>query len=480
MKNFKAYWIFGLAGILLVIAVPVLLFTAGEASAKTDDPWAGVPERPIHVPHTDIITGPFETPQDVTRTCLSCHPDAANDVMMTSHWTWESKEFDVPWRDEPVTIGKANQINNFCISAQTNQKSCMACHIGYDWQETDDFSQAFDYSRAENVDCLVCHAQSGYAKGQYGNPAEFVDLVSAARSVAAPTRKNCGTCHFNGGGGNNVKHGDLSEQLYFPSPEMDVHMGGNDFVCTDCHTTQDHAIKGRLVVDNYQVEPTEQVACSDCHNERPHEDQRLNSHTESVACQTCHIPAFATKDPTKTTWDWSTSGQDIPDNHFEYLKIKGTFQYESNVQPTYLWFNGNNDYRYLLGDPINLDGPTFINQPSGSINDPNAKIFPFKLHVAIQPYDTINNYLLAPVTSGPDGYWTSFDWNNAFELAEQRMGLPYSGQYGFTETWMYWPTTHLVQPAESALQCSDCHGESGRLDWEALGYPGDPMQWGGR
>jgi hypothetical protein len=24
--------------------------------------------------------------------------------MKTSHWTWESKEFDVPWRDEPVTI----------------------------------------------------------------------------------------------------------------------------------------------------------------------------------------------------------------------------------------------------------------------------------------------------------------------------------------------------------------------------------------
>ncbi len=58
--------------------------------------------------------------------------------------------------------------------------------------------------------------------------------------------------------------------------------------------------------------------------------------------------------------------------------------------------------------------------------------------------------------------------------------MKYSGQYGFAETWMYWPTTHMVQPKENALQCTDCHAENGRLDWEALGYPGDPMEWGGR
>jgi octaheme c-type cytochrome (tetrathionate reductase family) len=480
MKNFKAYWIFGLLGILLVIAVPVMVF-AGDASASpADSPWDGVPKRPIHVPHADIITGPFETPQDVTRTCLACHPDAANDVMMTSHWTWESKEFDVPWRDEPVTIGKANQINNFCISAQGNQKRCMTCHIGYDWQETDEFSQAYDFNKQENVDCLVCHAQSGYAKGEYGNPAEFVDLLAAAKSVGYPTRENCGSCHFNGGGGNNVKHGDLSEQLYHPSPEMDVHMGGNNFQCTDCHTTENHQIKGRLLTDNYTINKDEQPACTDCHVETPHNDQRLNSHAVSVACQACHIPYMATKDPTKTIWDWSTSGLEQEEDHFTYLKIKGDFQYESNLLPVYLWYNGNNDYRYLLGDPINPDGPTMMNLPSGSIRDKNAKIYPFKLHVAIQPYDTGYNYLLAPITAGPDGYWTNFDWNDAFTLAEERMGLPYSGGYGFTETWMYWPTTHLVQPAQYALQCSDCHGESGRLDWGALGYPGDPMTWGGR
>ena len=38
----------------------------------------------------------------------------------------------------------------------------------------------------------------------------------------------------------------------------------------------------------------------------------------------------------------------------------------------------------------------------------------------------------------------------------------------------------MVQPKEQALQCEACHGENGRLDWKALGYPGDPMEWGGR
>ena len=34
-----------------------------------------------------------------------------------------------------VTIGKANQINNFCIGAQGNENKCMACHAGYAWEQ---------------------------------------------------------------------------------------------------------------------------------------------------------------------------------------------------------------------------------------------------------------------------------------------------------------------------------------------------------
>ena len=34
---------------------------------------------------------------------------------------------------------------------------------------------------------------------------------------------------------------------------------------------------------------------------------------------------------------------------------------------------------------------------------------------------------------------------------------------------------HEVQPAAKALQCLECHRESGRMDWQALGYKKDPL-----
>jgi octaheme c-type cytochrome (tetrathionate reductase family) len=469
----------GLAGVLFVIATPVAYFWPRE-SKPVDDPWAYVPTKTAHVDHKDIVSGPFETGQDVTRACLQCHEEAAQDVMMTSHWTWESAPVNVPWRDEAVTIGKKNQINNFCIGTQGNEKKCMTCHVGFGWSDSE-----FDFSNPDNVDCLACHAETAsYAKGEYGQPAEGIDLLAAAQSVREPTRDNCGRCHFDGGGGNGVKHGDLDESLYFPAENLDVHMGRHDFQCTDCHKTTDHQIKGRMVADNYTINPDEQVACTDCHNAVQHQDERINSHIDSVACQTCHIPAIALEDPTKVSWDWSTAGEDQAEDHFTYLKIKGTFTYEKDYRPAYVWFNGNLQYRYLLGDKLDPSKPTMIDLPAGDIDDPNAKISPFKIHVAKQPYDSVNNILLQPRTggggNGDGGFWDTFDWPSALQLGAQDTGLDYSGQYGFTETWMYWPTTHMVQPKENALQCDDCHAENGRMDWEALGYPGDPIEWGGR
>ena len=478
MKKSRLTWIIGLSITLAIIIIPIIIFWPRPASSQGNDPQANVQPTPAHTSHADLMPGPYASSQEVTQACLECHDNAATEIMATTHWTWESKPFDVPWRDEPVTIGKANQINNFCIGAQGNQKKCMSCHAGTGWQEY----EPYDFSNTLNVDCLACHADVGvYAKADYGNPAEGVDLAAAAQSVKAPTRDNCGKCHFDGGGGNNVKHGDLSEDLIFPSAEMDVHMGSMDFQCTTCHTTSEHQVKGRILADNYTVDPAEQVACTDCHSETLHDDERINAHAKTVACQTCHIPRMATQDPTKLTWDWSTAGQDKPDDHLTYLKIKGSFVYDQNVKPVYLWSNGNQQYRYILEDVIDPTQPTFINKPAGDIDDLNARITPFKLHIANQPFDVVYKYLLQPITAGEDGYWTNFDWDNAFKLAEERMGLPYSGEYGFTETHMFWPTTHMVQPAEKALQCTECHGpDANRLDWEALGYPGDPMEWGGR
>lgn len=472
MKKNKV-WILGLLITITVIIVPILIFLPKNNEAASSNPWANVPVRVPTTNHSNLLTGPYETGEEVTQACLECHENAAFDVMQTSHWKWESDPVLLEGRDEPVTIGKKNQLNNFCIGIQSNWTGCTRCHTGYGWEDAD-----FDFSNESAVDCLVCHDQSGgYVKGAAGRPVEGVDLVAAAQSVGTPTRENCGGCHFNGGGGNAVKHGDLDETLYFPPESEDVHMGKHDFVCIDCHQTEAHDIQGRSL--SLTVTNDNQVYCVDCHTDTLHKDERINAHTDSVACQTCHIPTGATEDATKMYWDWSTAGQDLPEDPHVYMKIKGSFIYENDFIPEYRWFNGTAD-RYLLGDTMDPAIVTPFNLPLGGIEDAGSKIFPFKVHRGKQVYDTYYNYFLQPKTVGEGGFWTDFDWNLALELGAEATGIPYSGEYGFAETEMYLRTTHMVQPANKALQCTDCHGEEGRMDWISLGYPGDPLDWGGR
>jgi len=474
MKDFKYIWIIGLVVTALIIVVPIVLLVSTEpVSGEQNDPWESIPADVPPVSHADIIKGPFETGSDVTRACLECHEEAAQEMMKTVHWKWEGDPVLLDGREEPVTIGKKNQINNFCIGIQSNWEGCTRCHAGYGWED-----ENFDFSAQENIDCLVCHDQTGtYVKSNSGLPDSDVDLLAVAQSVANPTRANCGGCHFNGGGGNAVKHGDLDSSLFFPTENIDVHMGRHDFECVDCHKTEDHDIRGRAM--SVSVDNENQVFCTDCHSETVHPDERINAHVETVACQTCHIPQGAVRDATKMHWDWSTAGQDLPEDEHEYLKIKGTFVYEEDFMPEYHWSNGNAD-RYILGDKINPEETTSLNQPKGDISDPDAKIWPFKVHRANQIYDSVYNYLVQPKTVGEGGYWTEFDWDLAAKLGSESVGMEYSGEYDFAPTQMYWPLSHMVAPTENALGCTDCHGDDSRMDWEALGYFGDPLRWGGR
>lgn len=444
---------------------------AGRASAQHATGWQR-PTRP-HFDHAAVITGRFETPQEVTRACLGCHPEAV-EVMKTAHWTWLGDEVRVLGRDRKLRIGKKNLINNFCIATAGNERACMKCHAGYGWADA-----SFDFTKAENVDCLVCHERgSGYAKGPAGLPAKGVDLAAAARSVGTPGRENCLACHAYGGGGQAVKHGDLDSSLVHPSTDDDVHIGKHGFLCVDCHGGSRHRLRGRAF--SVSVEDANGVACTDCHRTAQHRDARLEAHVASVACQTCHIPTFARKIPTKATWDWSKAGDATrPEDPHGYLRIKGEFTYEQDVVPEYRWFRLEAN-RYLSGDRIDPSAVTPINLPVGGIADRSARIWPFKIHRAVQPYDAVHRYLLTPVTGGANGFWTTFDWDSALRLGEKASGLPYSGRYGFARTEMYWPLTHMVAPKEKALGCTDCHGPRSRMDWKALGYAGDPLETGGR
>jgi len=470
-----------------VVCVVVLLLQ-GQAKAAIEE-------------HQEI-SGPFETPMAVTEKCLECHEGEAKEVMDTAHWKWEALQY-VEGRGV-VRRGKKNTFNNFCISIAENWPRCTSCHVGYGWKD-----DSFNFNDESRVDCLSCHDTTGdfnkpkHAPAGAGMPAGYtgipkfdknpVDLVKVAQNVGTPSRKNCITCHANGGGGNNVKHGDIDMSLIDPDAEIDIHMAidGLDFTCQECHATSDHQIKG----NNLTVSPSGQnteVRCTDCHELEVHagtgKGDALNRHTERVACQTCHIPVFAKEYATKMSWDWSEAQnpKNLPEDKRKimkdgspvYIAKKGRFVYEKNVVPEYRWFNGSGG-AYHAGQKINPDKPTKLAFPLGNIDDGNSKIWPFKLHKGMQVYDVKNKYLLAPklFPSGEnkdDAYWKSYDWKRAAKAAEKSSGLPFSGEYGFAPTELYDPINHMVATSEKALSCNDCHGKSGRLDWKALGYDGDP------
>jgi octaheme c-type cytochrome (tetrathionate reductase family) len=435
----------------------------------------------------NFITGPFKDGREVTKKCLECHEKQANDIMKTTHWTWKGTPNHVAGRAKAGEQGKANMINNFCVSVEGGENGlvrefCNRCHAGYGWTRNDNFAVT-DKTR---VDCLVCHAQKGgYAKTIGGEVDPRTNLVEAAQSVGASTLKNCGYCHFYGGGGDAVKHAGLDSTMEAADKKQDVHMaakgkGGQGMTCQDCHTTKDHKIAGASTqMAHYDA----RVNCEDCHHgvNAPHKQSKnaaiLTRHTVRVACQTCHIPFFAKGQATKMMWNWSDVGKDIePKEQFDkedFAKHKGTFRWEMNVKPVYAWYNGSIE-RYLKGDKIKDPSKTLmITKPMGSIKDKTAKIYPFKLHLGTQPMDANFGYLL--VFQSYNSLWKDYQWEKALVAGAKGSGLPYSGKYRFVKTAAYVGAQHEVSPKEDALQCGECHIGGTRMDWKALGYKGDPM-----
>ncbi len=443
-------------------------------------------EKPDTIPKVDhskfkILQQDFKNPQDVTKACLSCHNLTDHDIMNSSHWKWAranvSKNGDTLW------YGKKNLINNFCIGLTSNEPRCTSCHIGYGWKDKN-----FDFTKKENIDCIVCHDQTGTYKKfptKAGYPVKEKTIFNKkvflppnynliAQHVGSPKRENCGACHYFGGGGNNVKHGDLSKELTHTTTDVDVHMGtdGANMSCVECHKTEHHKISGQLY--SVSSENKDRVSCTQCHTNAPHKEHQLNLHSNKVACQTCHIPEYAKVNPTKMYWDWSKAGKHNPDGsimvkkdslgYMVYHTLKGAFKWEKHVKPEYVWFNGKAKH-YTLGEKIDTSKIVKLNTLLGSYEDPNAKIIPVKIHRGKQIYDTENEILINPHLFGKDStsYWKNFDWNKAASVGMKSVNLPYSGKYGFISTEMYWPLNHMVSKSDKALSCTECHSHNGRL-----------------
>ena len=422
----------------------------------------------------DELTGPFESGPEVTKACLTCHTEASKQVHKTKHWTWQAEN-----QQTGQMLGKRNVVNNFCISAQPNIGACSSCHVGYGWKD-----DSYDFAVEENVDCLVCHDNTGEYDKVKLREGKTSNLAKIAQTVGSTSRTSCGACHFKGGGAKAVKHGDLDPSMEAPDIFVDVHMDadGLNFTCSTCHTTDAHMINGSRYtpmakdvsgIDVPGKGDDSRASCVSCHGLRPMKDEKLNDHTDRIACQTCHIPSFARGDyPTKMWWDWSTAGKmnekgepyitlDQADQEI-YSSKKGDFIWQRDVTPEYRWFNGLVEYT-LPSDKIDPTQIVGINRFSGSAEDPNSLIWPIKLMRGKQPYDAVNNTLATPKTTGEDGYWSTFDWQSAITKGMASSKLPYSGKFDFVETTMSWPLAHMVAPAKEALGCVDCHAKDGRL-----------------
>lgn len=469
------------------------------------------------------MQGPFADGPAVTRACLSCHTEAGRHVQESIHWTWEYTD-----PRSGARLGKRHLVNTFCTNARGNEGMCAQCHASYGWDEQKDFGPAglkwqerVDAGTEEHVDCLVCHDRSG---GYYkvpptaGNEACSVmfegkapiDLVKVAQSVGAPGRENCGACHFYGGGGDGVKHGDLDSSLKRPSRALDVHMDatGLNFACSQCHVSDRHRWAGsRYNVTARDTEGTgkpgmrrDVATCESCHGLQPHPNDsvarvKLNHHVDRVACQTCHIPAMARGGvATMTQWDWRTAGRTKEGVGYKehdytqgdgkardtYKSIKGSFIYGENLTPHYAWFDGQMQYTTIDTRFDPAQGPVAVNGFSDAATNPEARIWPFKRMQTVQPYDKGNNTLVYMHLWGDDedAYWGNYDFGRAIRAGMERSGLPYSGEYGFVETLSYWPITHMVAPKENALACNACHSRDGRLgELKDFYLPGRDGRW---
>lgn len=494
----------GRFGVALLWTATMLLTTFPAHGTATTGTGTGTAD------HTtfEALKGPFETGQDVTRACLSCHTEAAKQVMATRHWTWEYVN-----PDTGQTLGKKTMLNGFCIGDRSNEAFCQSCHVGYGWED-----ETFDFSDESKVDCLACHNTGGYRKlpGLAGHPAyermewpaksgqyvEATDLVKVAQHIGATSRQTCGSCHYFGGGGDGVKHGDLDSSLNDPRRELDVHMAtdGLNFACSECHQTDEHRVPGSRISTTaadphgpiVRGEKTERnpATCQACHGDRPHGDVaahagRLDDHARTLACQSCHIPEFARGGvPTKMGWDWSTAGQlGANGKPFQKKDDKGRVIYDSkkgdfvlgeNVRPDYMWFDGTVTFT-TTETVIDPTTRVAINTFHGTPGAPDARIWPVKTFHGKQPYDTVHRTLLVPHTAIPDdtAFWFNFDWPKALRAGADATGQPFSGEFDFVETSMLWPITHMVAPKEDALACGECHARDGRLaDVPGVWMPG--------
>ena len=94
-----------LIALLTATAAGAVVAAVWRDSRPPESPRDRMPPPVVHVDHGAFFPDPLKSGPDVTRACLRCHPNAALDVMKTSHWTWAGQKVKLPGRDEVMQVG---------------------------------------------------------------------------------------------------------------------------------------------------------------------------------------------------------------------------------------------------------------------------------------------------------------------------------------------------------------------------------------
>ena len=415
-----------------------------------------------------------------TRTCLACHEAEGRAAHASLHYQWRSQAPNLV-NAGGRALGKINVSNDFCTSPAISwiarvqnaegkviAKGCSACHAGLGAKPEAEATPA----QLENVDCLMCHsaayrrdvADAGGGALKWAPAMTPEELLLAARNPRLPDTAICLRCHAGSGGGINYKRGDL-EAAALKSRGFDVHLGSS-MTCLQCHKARDHRFVGAgSQMAGLDAGPGE--GCGHCHDGRTaHRDPVLAAHLARVACTACHVPTFAKDKPTDMHRDFSRS-EPVPGKG----KFEPAITFRKDVKPVLAWWDGKG--RIALPDaPVTVEqGVVRFWAPEGSRADGKAKLHPFKLHTANMPVDAATRKLI-PVKVGI--LFKTGNTDAAIREGAKAAGMDVK-EVAWVRTERYMSIFHEVVPREAAVKCAECHG-GGRVDWKALGYPGDPRK----
>ncbi|HGY10074.1 MAG TPA: hypothetical protein ENK37_08510 [Oceanithermus profundus] len=505
--------------ILAVLFFVWVWFFAGPKPTVAKTSLKEVPKI-VYSDHTEAFAEAGITSYEGAKSCVDCHEDETRDVFHSYHYQMQNLVSDVEGHTPAMAGGKL-AYNDFCGAIFWDGKvnvnyigkallkapppefenlmgsfiasGCSMCHgvsMGGIPQPAEEPSE----EQLGNIDCLACHAdpevlptggkgvKAGIkvpVKGEDGqwryvyNPELGIEKI-ASHIVAEPTKDQCLLCHAFSGGGPGFKRPNLEPALMGEVHEdLDVHLA-RGMECTDCHVFKKHEVALEGPDSWARTDRVDAPDCADCHEERhtkPVIGWVLETfHMEKVACQTCHIPHYAKEAPTDTHRDWSKA------EFSEKLKRwEPEIELAQNLKPTYRWWNEKSRVAYLYPEPAKVeDGTITYAAPvaeeakrAGLLKfTTDGKIYPFKRHEAIVPFDT-QRQIPIPVKVGL--VFAAGDTQKAAQVGAKLAGLNFSGEYVTLERLM--AINHGVEPAENALQCFDCHGPVLRnMPWHELGY----------